>query len=145
MKQLIKYLIVLVFFVRCGYEADQNNQEKFESWLNDHRIPANERLSKFDYHAPNELPVEYGKIEKTIIGDTLTVSFYTKQPVGCLLIGDIEILENLIVLKFGQACSPYEDGMVTEEADLLLTYQIKNGDDLKALPIQIEGLTNLLK
>lgn len=145
MAQLIKYLIISIVFVSCSSETDQNNQADFQTWLNDNRIPPNERLIDFDYDSFNEPDVEYNKIEKTVSGDTLIVSFYSTQPVGCLLIGDIVILENLVILKLGQACNPYEDVIITEEADLLFTYRIKNGAGLIGVPFKIEGLAKLIK
>lgn len=145
MARLIKYLIISIFAVGCSSESHQGNSENFQVWLSKNRIQPNKRLIDFTYDSTNDPDIEYDVIEKTISGDTLIVSFCSTQPVGCLLIGDIEILENIIKLKFGQACDPYAEGIVTEEADLIFTYKIKNGADFDVMPIQIEGLTDLIK
>jgi len=145
MARLIKYLIISIIVVGCSSETHQANSENFQTWLSKNRIQPNERLIDFDYDSTNDPDIQYEIIEKTISGDTLIVSFYSTQPVGCLLIGDIEILENRVKVKFGPACDPNADGIVTEEADLIFYYKIKNGVDLEDVPFIIEGLTDLIK
>jgi hypothetical protein len=122
-----------------------DHPDDFHTWLNDHRIPPNERLIDFEYQAADITDLAYHKIETTTSGDTLILSFYAAQPVGCVIIGDVAILENLVILKFGQACNPLEDAAVTEVADLLFTYKIQHGASLIGLPIKIEESANLLK
>ena len=145
MEQIIKHLILSIALVSCSNPPSRNSHDDFQTWLNDNRLPPNERLIDFYYQSGNGPNHERHKIEKTIRGDTLIASFYSTQPVGCLLIGDIEILENLVVLKFGQACNPYGEGIATEEADLLFTYKVKNGVGLQGVPFKIEELAHLLK
>ena len=151
MIRIFKYLIVTVIISGCSNGSYQDNQsyqdngENFQTWLAENRIQPNDRLIEFNYELTNKNDIEFEQIEKIQTGDTLIVSFYSAQPVGCLLIGDIEILQNVVKLKFGQACNPYDDGIVTEVADLLFTYKIKAGADLNGVPIKLEGLTELIK
>ena len=145
MKRVFRYIIISIIVTGCSSESTQENHDDFQIWLDENRIKPNGRLIDFDYEMISDTDIQLGHIMTTHIGDTLVVSFYSTQPVGCLLIGDIEILKNSVELKFGQACNPHEDGIVTEQADLLFTYKIKYGVDLYGMPFKINGLTKLIK
>ncbi|MCB9245679.1 MAG: hypothetical protein H6606_04550 [Flavobacteriales bacterium] len=140
---LILYLVPILA-CNSGGGAEESSED-FQNWLHENRIKPNERLYDFDYRSAADMDLPFEEIRKAENGDTLMVSFRSTQPVGCPLIGDIEIGDGKVLLKFGQACDPDVSGILNEEADLIFTYKIKSASDLKDASFVIVGLSELMK
>lgn len=105
----------------------------------------NELLVDFSYTSIDNSLTELNNVEYYKSDDTLVVWFYSTQPVGCLIIGDIEIAKDTVELKIDQACNPYNDQIVSEEADLKFTYKIIDDQNLTAKTFKVVEHADLIK
>lgn len=139
------YLIFLLFILSSCSSEEAVKTDRFNEWLNENRTKQNEKLIDFSYTSSNKIFSDLINVEYYKSDDTLVVWFYSTQPVGCLIIGDIEISKEIVELKIDHACNPFSDQIITEKTDLKFIYKIIDDQNLTAKTFKVIEKANLIK
>lgn len=142
MKFVIQSLVAIVLVVFCACSSP-DSKVSYDEWLSENRKPAHASLLDFSYEQSSGDLIEE-QIILELEGDTLLATFRLIHPVGCLLIGDVDINEDSVTLQIDQACDPNQEAFVSEVADLIFTYKLKAQERMEHKTFNLDRHSDLM-